>query len=608
LIEFPTIKKIRSNIDALTKGLTAAPKDDVVNKIRIELATLSCANRVEKYSIESAKQDLPYYNEVLAKKLVSLKDFDHKNTILCDIAKTFNSWITSTKFEKGHQVFTEKTVGVKYFKFVGDCLEKNQNEKIALGIMSNLSQGLGDRVNILAKASEDMRPRLTRSGTVIGINPDEDEEKINELSAHITKMMKQFESNNMVQNYGCLIFKYIAILSEKSRYAMNQSGVQKSMLSILQNDGLSKEAHENAIETLKELAKGDPRNSELIAKQKGLSCIFKSLKINNGDEGLSSKADDLIKKLMEHPEGKADLKENMIEKVAQLDNLVGKKDLSKEELKKASAAANEICSSLMNEDLADVSSDDGKKTVSNLKNFWSIRKKEEIILQSTGSREYKQDVINLARGAQRLLKSAKPGDTKAIENLKGSMLLEEAIRTFKTDHEDGEISLAVLKFINQFIANPDLKEYALGKCSDADLAAEINKSLELHKGNFDLMGEVINLAVELCLQYPNIAEKIDGRSLIKHLLDSGRKFQKNGIEEPKNMKNTKAVINCLKAFSKSEENLKIMEENQGKEYFRTLKLGLANVIEKKTTYNFATSLKRSIRSRLPLTRSLKNQK
>lgn len=348
------------------------------------------------------------------------------------------------------------------------------------------------------------------------------------------------------------------------------------------------------METLAELAKGDKKNIESIAKQKGLSAIFKSLKTHNGDENLSTKAEQTLKKLMEEPEGKEDMKEDMNEKVKDLDSLAGKTQLNKEELKKASEATNGICNYMMNENMADVASEQGSKTISNLRNFWAIRKKEEIELQSTGSRayEYKKDITNLAKASQRALKSVKPGDKVAIENFKASMLLEEAIQTFKKDHMDTEISQAMLKLINQAVEHPDLHDHALDKCNAADLVPALNASFDAHKDNFELMKDLITLAVELCLKYSEVASRIDGRALIKQLLDNGRLFLKKGIEEPKNISNTKAVTNCLKAFSKTEENLKIMQENKGLEYFNSLKDSLAKLMSKKSTYSFQNSFER----------------
>lgn len=221
LIELPTIKKIRTNLDALTKGLTGVPKDDVTNKIRIELATLSCANRLEKFATESAKQDLAYFSEQLGKKIAGLKDFDGKIPILSDIAKVFNSWIYSTRNERAHQVFGEKTVGDLYFRFGVSCLDKCMSDKTAANVMSNLANGLGDRVKILASAREEVRPKLTRGGTVIGIDPDKDEAKITTLTDVVSKMMKNFTNNSNIQKLGCEILKYIAILSDKGRTQMN---------------------------------------------------------------------------------------------------------------------------------------------------------------------------------------------------------------------------------------------------------------------------------------------------------------------------------------------------------------------------------------------------
>jgi hypothetical protein len=594
LIELPTIKKIRTNLDALNKTLTGVPKDDTVNKIRIELATLGCANRIEKFAIESSKQDLAYFSEQLGKKVAGLNDFNQKVNILGDISKVFNSWIYSTRNERGHQVFTEKTVGNLYFRFAGVSLDKCQSEKICTSVMSNLSNGLFERIEILQKAPEDVRPKLTRCGTVIGINPDTEEDKITDLTTQVTKMMKQFSNNQHIQTLGCQIIKYIAILSAKSRKQMNDNGVQKSILAILNDEQLPKEVHEKAIETLEELAKGEDSNLDAIAKQKGLSAIFKSLKTHNSDEALSTKAESTLKRLMERPEGKQDMKEDMNDKAKQLADLSSKGNLSKDELKKASEATNSICNYLMNDEMSDISTDNGGNMVGNLKAFWSYRKKEEIELQSTGKRsyEYKKDMTNLAKGAQRIIKNIKPGDQKAIDNFKNSMLLEEAIKTFKGDHEDPEIASAMLKVINQAVLHPNLKEYALEKCNQIDIVDALNASFKLHKDNFDLMNDLITLAVELCIKYTDVANRIDGKAIIKQLLENGQAFLKKGIEEPKSAANTRAVINCLKAFSRSDENLDIMKDNGGLDYFNKLKDDLVKVLTKKSTYNFANSFDR----------------
>ena len=133
-------------------------------------------------------------------------------------------------------MFGEKTVGDMYFRFGVSCLDKCMNDKTAANVMSNLANGLGDRVKILASAREEVRPKLTRGGTVIGIDPEKDEVKITTLTDTVCKMMKNFSNNSNIQKLGCDILKYVAILSDKGRTQMNQTGVQKSILNILNNE------------------------------------------------------------------------------------------------------------------------------------------------------------------------------------------------------------------------------------------------------------------------------------------------------------------------------------------------------------------------------------
>ena len=80
---------------------------------------------------------------------------------------------------------------------------------------------------------------------------------------------------------------------------------------------------------------------------------------------------------------------------------------------------------------------------------------------------------------------------------------------------DAEISQAMLKFINQAVEHPDLHDHALDKCNVADIVPALNASFDAHKDNFELMKDLITLAVELCLKYSEVATRIDGRALIK---------------------------------------------------------------------------------------------
>jgi hypothetical protein len=588
LIELPTIKKIRTNIEAITKSLNLVPKDDVSNKIRIELATLACANRIEKYAIDATKQDLAYFSEQLGKKICLLKDWDMKVPILSDISKVFNGWIYSTKNELGQKASTDKKVGELYFSYFNAGLEKCLNDKIAASLMNSMSQGLTERVTLLDKAPEEQRPKLTRGNTIIGIDSAKDEPKISSTVESVTRMMKQFPNNVVIQTAGCQIIKCIALLSTKMRLTMNETGAQKYVLSVLNNEQLTKEVHFVAMETIEVLAQGDKKNLESIAKQKGLSSIFKSLKIHNSDEDLANKAEGTLKLLMEQPEAKADMAEDFREKVKELAKHVETGKTDKVTITKCSGLTSSISGYLMNETMAGLGDDNGKLCVESLKKFWSMRRSEDITLTGTPKLyfDYVRDTINISKAAQRQLKTVKHGDSVAIANFKGSGILDDAIQSFKKYYTDVEITSNSVRLIAMALEIPDLTDDCVDKCYQAEIVEILNKSFELHKGNFDLMKDLITVAVELCIKYPDVATKIDGKALIKQLMENGKLFLKNGLEEGKNMANTKSVINCLRAFSKTQENLEIMKDNGGQEYFIQLKNIITRNLCKKTTYNF----------------------
>ena len=582
LIELPTIKKIRANLDALTKTLTGVPKDDVSNKIRIELATLSCANRIEKYAIEATKQDLGYFCEQLGKKIALLKDWDMKVSILGDISKVFNAWVYSTKSEQGHKTFTDKKVGELYFSYFGSTLEKCINEKIACGMMNNFGAGLVERVKLLDKAPEDRRSKLTRGNTVLSIDTGKDEAKIVTCVETLVKMMKQFPSHNLIQSSGCLTFKNIALLNQKEKDLMIEMGIQKYVLSVLNNEQLSKETHIEAMDTLEVFARGDKKNIEAIAKQKGLSAIFKSLKIHNGDEELSNKAEATLKLLMEQPEAKADMAEDLKEKVKELHALADTGKTDKVTLGKGSSLISSIGGYLMNETMAGLGNDDGKSCIDALRKYWSLRTKEDITLVGTPKLyfDFAKDIVSVSKSVQKMLKTMKPGDTVAAENFKASGVIAQAIATFKKYHTDPEIALNTIRILSMASEIPELNEEVADKCYLEDVVDALNKSFELHKDNFDLMKDLITIAVELCIKNPDVASQIDGKTLIKQLMSNGKLFLKNGLEEGKNAANTKSVINCLRAFSKTDENLTIMKDNGGQEYFIQLKDVLTKTMSK----------------------------
>jgi hypothetical protein len=197
LIEPQTIRNIKKSIDDFTASLGPKLSPTTINAIRIELATLNCANLIDRFATLSQKVDLGTSVDELSKKIIAKDDFDGKLKMIVDFMKIFNGWIGSTDTSDNDNLFIEKNTGKKYVEMYSGIMTKNHPEEVILEVMTQFEKGVTKKVNILKGLSPEQLKEF-KQDLVLGMSNKDNKASVEKASSNTTRNMNIFKDVNTV--------------------------------------------------------------------------------------------------------------------------------------------------------------------------------------------------------------------------------------------------------------------------------------------------------------------------------------------------------------------------------------------------------------------------